>query len=77
MQNRWISIIQIIQTSKTWGTVLYLLSFLFMYLVIFDTDTYFNQAVGLEGTILIIAWADIIFENLHKTNQKIMIGAKI
>jgi len=50
-----------IQSYRAWDTFLYVISYLFMYLVILDTDSYFKTKVSLEGSILIILWIDLLF----------------
>lgn len=57
-----------IQTSYLWQTALLILSYIFMYLVIWVHEKPAIQSLLiLESVILILMWIDVIMEIYHKS----------
>jgi hypothetical protein len=59
-------IVYAIETSSLWQWMLFILSYVFMYFVIADSDDY-SLKLGVESTILIIFWVDTFFRKYIKT----------
>ena len=65
-----------IQTSNYWNWLLFLCTYVYLYIVILDPKHYFTVKLVIEAFILGIYWLDVAMYVYHKSFETIKISSK-